>query len=69
LTGIIFGPINQHLGRNLIKEMNYSVEHHFQQYFSYIMMVSFIGGENRSTRENHRPVTDKKKKVKNVFNK
>jgi hypothetical protein len=40
-----------------------------QQYFSYIMMVSFIGGENRSTRENHRPVTDKKKKVKNVFNK
>jgi hypothetical protein len=27
------------------------VEHHFQQYFSYIVVVSFIGGEN------HRPVT------------
>jgi hypothetical protein len=23
--GIIFGPINQHLGRNLIKEMNYNI--------------------------------------------
>ena len=51
------------------KEGGYGVEHHFQQYFSYIMMVSFIGGENRSTRENHRPVTDKKKKVTNLFNK
>jgi hypothetical protein len=26
------------------------VEHHFQQYFSYIMAVSFIGGGNQSTR-------------------
>jgi hypothetical protein len=24
--------------------------HHFQQYFSYIVAVSFKGGENRSTR-------------------
>ena len=29
---------------------------HFQQYFSYIMAISFIGGGNRSTRENHLPV-------------
>ena len=28
----------------------YSVERHFQQYFSYIVAVSFIGGGNRSTR-------------------
>jgi hypothetical protein len=27
----------------------YGVQRHFQQYFSYIMAVSFIGGENRST--------------------
>jgi len=25
----------------------FSVLHHFQQYFSYIMVVSFIGGGNR----------------------
>ena len=30
---------------------------HFQQYFSYFAAVSFIGGGNRNTRENHRPVT------------
>jgi hypothetical protein len=36
-------------------------KHHFQQYFSYIMAVSFIGEGNRSTRKNDRPptVTDK----------
>jgi len=28
----------------------YGVQCHFQQYFSYIMAVSFIGGENRSAR-------------------
>jgi len=28
----------------------YGVEHHFQQYFSYTLAVSFIGGRNRSTR-------------------
>jgi len=37
---------------------------HFQQYFSYIVAVSFIGGGNRTPGvpgENHRPVqvTDK----------
>jgi hypothetical protein len=37
----------------------YDVECRFQQYFSYIMAVSFNGGGNRSTRRNHRPVTDK----------
>ena len=25
------------------------MEHHFQQYFSYIVAVSFIGGGNQST--------------------
>jgi len=29
---------------------------HFQQYFSYIMAVSLIGGGNWSTRKNHLPV-------------
>jgi len=33
----------------------YGVQHHFQQYFSYITAVSFIGGENRSIRKS--PVT------------
>jgi hypothetical protein len=28
----------------------------FQQYFSYIMAVSFIAGGNQSTGENHQPV-------------
>ena len=32
------------------------VECHFQQYFSYIVAVSFTGGGNRRTRRNHRPV-------------
>jgi hypothetical protein len=29
--------------------MGYCIYCHFQQYFSYIVAVSFIGGENRST--------------------
>jgi len=29
---------------------------HFQQYFSYIEAVRFIGVGNLSTEENHRPV-------------
>ena len=32
------------------------IKRHFQQYFSYIVAVSFIGGGNQSTRRNHRPV-------------
>jgi hypothetical protein len=32
------------------------VKHHFQQYFSYIVAVSFIGGGNGGPGENHRPV-------------
>jgi len=35
--------------------LDYGVLRHFQQYFSYIVAVRFIGGENRSTRQ----VTDK----------
>jgi hypothetical protein len=36
--------------------MVYGVYRPFQQYFSYIVAVSFIGGENWSTGENHRTV-------------
>jgi hypothetical protein len=34
----------------------YGVYRHFQNYVSYIIAVSFIGGGNHSTRRNHRPV-------------
>jgi hypothetical protein len=34
--------------------MVYGVYRPFQQYISYIVAVSFIGGENWSTGENHR---------------
>jgi hypothetical protein len=34
------------------------VQHHFQQYFSYIMAVSFIGRENRRTQR--KPLTCRK---------
>jgi hypothetical protein len=34
----------------------YCAQHHFQQYFSNIVEVNFIGGWNWSTGENHRPV-------------
>jgi hypothetical protein len=33
----------------------YGVKRHFQQYFSYIVVVSFIGGGNGVPGENHRP--------------
>jgi hypothetical protein len=33
----------------------YGPQHHFQQYFSYIMAVSFISGGSRSTRR--KPLT------------
>jgi hypothetical protein len=33
-----------------ITDEDYVVERHFQQYFSYIVAVSFIIGEHRSTR-------------------
>ena len=32
------------------------VQHPFQQYISYIVMVSFIGDETGGQGENHRPV-------------
>ena len=34
--------------------MNFGVYRHFQQYFSYIMATSFIGGRSRSTRRKRR---------------
>ena len=39
----------------------YDVLCHFQQYFSYILTVSFIDGGNRSTRRN--PLTCRKSLV------
>ena len=36
--------------------MVYGVLLHFQQYFSYIVVVSFIGEETGVPKENHRPV-------------
>jgi len=33
----------------------YRVKRHSQQYVSYIVAVSFIGGGNRSSKRNHRP--------------
>ena len=38
---------------NYIKGLAYGFQPHFQQYFSYIVAVSFIGGGNRSTRRKH----------------
>jgi hypothetical protein len=34
--------------------VDYGVERHFQQYFNYLVAVSFIGGE--ASGENHQPV-------------
>jgi hypothetical protein len=34
----------------------YDVYRHFQQYFSYIVAISFIGGETEVPGENQRPV-------------
>jgi hypothetical protein len=45
--------IHTYLGFSLliwISSRSYGVWHHFQQYYSYIVSVGFIGGENRSTR-------------------
>ena len=33
----------------MVRGKGYGVQHHFQQYFSYIVTVCFIGGVNRST--------------------
>ena len=35
---------------SLVGVRGYNVQRHFQQYFSYIVAVSFIGGGNQSTR-------------------
>ena len=45
-----------HSHRTLFDWLVYCVWCHFQQYFSYIMAVSFVSGGNRNTRRNHRPV-------------
>jgi hypothetical protein len=36
--------------------MVYGVQRHFQQYFSYIVVVSFIGGGNQSIQKKYRLV-------------
>ena len=41
-----------------VKGIRVRIDHHFQQYFSYIVAVSFIGGENQSTRR--KPLTCRK---------
>jgi hypothetical protein len=43
-------------------DLGYGVQRHFQQYFSYIMAVSFIGGRNRSARRKP-PTCCKSRKV------
>jgi len=55
---------NDHVGYtyNVIGWLVYGVYRHSQQYFSYIVTVSFIGGGNRSTRKKNTDlsqVTDK----------
>ena len=42
----------------LIVCLCYGLQRHFQQYFSYIVTVSFIGGGNRRTRR--KPPTSRK---------
>ena len=34
-------------------ELRYGVYYHFQQYFSYIVVLSFIGGENHRPASSH----------------
>jgi hypothetical protein len=45
--------------RNGLSSSNFhDVQRHFQQYFSYIVVVSFIGGGTGGPGENHRPVAN-----------
>jgi hypothetical protein len=55
---------------NVVEERNsgYSVLRHFQQYFSYVVVVSFIGGGNRSTlRKPDRPAASYWERNKCVY--
>jgi len=48
----------------LIKvDLVYGAERHFQQYFSHIVAVSFIGGGKGVPGENHRSVASHRKTV------
>jgi hypothetical protein len=38
----------------------------FKQYLSYYVVVSFIGGGNQSTRENHQPVASHWQGLKSI---
>jgi hypothetical protein len=44
------------MGKDRYCGLVYGVLRHFQQYFSYIVAVSFIGGGNGVHGENHPPV-------------
>jgi hypothetical protein len=46
---------------------NYAISLYFQQHFNYIVAVSFIGGENRSTRG--KPLTCRSRLYLLVFSK
>ena len=45
----VFHVYHFDVDRELIDWLTYCVQHHFQQYFSYIMTTSFRGGRSRST--------------------
>ena len=45
----------------MVRGKGYGVQHHFQQYFSYIVAVSFIGSGNRSTQR--KPPTYRKSRT------
>ena len=49
---------HQEIPEKLQVSLVYDVQRHFQQYFSYIVVVSLIGGGKTGVpREKHRPVT------------
>jgi hypothetical protein len=53
---MLMGSVNAPMFiKHLHRQICYGVQRHFQQYFSYIVAVSFIGGGNQSTKGNHQP--------------
>ena len=50
------GPSNVHSYKIWVKLFGLWCLTSFQQYFTYIVAVSFIGGENQSTRRKPQPV-------------
>ena len=63
LQSLGFTPLNLRLANQLLHDIDGmfqdwgdGVKHHFHQYFSYIVVVSFIGEETGVPEENHQPV-------------